>query len=155
MSGTDDKTTIATLTAQLAEARAMVGAVIEKAAEMLDSKASDEEAISSRYRGGSNPHHEHKALATFHRDNAASIRALDPDATAALSSIKREAEDAGIKIGLRAGAKVAREEAWPEDGTYQPHESNIEDAERGTVEVIEYAILALTPDEARKLGEDE
>lgn len=43
---------------------------------------------------------------------------------------------------IRRGDALAkiREEAWPEDGTYLPHEKQIEDAERATVEVIEDVI---------------
>lgn len=125
MSGTDDKTTIATLTAQLAEARAMVGAVIERAANLCD--------IHERV--------DHP-VASLLRQRATAIRALDPDATAALSSIKREAEDAGIKIGLRAASRIT---------AYMPGSQK----SKPILTPWKEAILALTPDEARKLGEEE
>ena len=67
------------------------------------------------------------------------IRALlEGSKPTALSSIKREAEDAGIKIGLRAGARVS--------------DAHYADGDMGNPG---HFVLALTTDEARKLGEDE
>lgn len=94
---TDDKTTIATLTAQLAEARAMAGAVLERAAYEC-AELAEHNAEERNWRDG----------ARQARQIAARIRALNPDASAALAEYVRPliaaAEERGRVKGLREAA---------------------------------------------------
>ena len=70
------------------------------------------------------------------------------------TGVKDEGADEYIRADLakaQAGALLRQAadacmEAWPEDGTYAPHERDIEGAERATVEVRQCAILAIDPD---------
>lgn len=95
-----------------------------------------------------------RAVADKLETKARQLTTLD-DATVALSRIKREAEDAGIKIGLLAGAKVDwsfGKEVADEAPDY------LSDWQRGLVAgqtVFRETILALTTDEARKMGGEE
>lgn len=141
---TDDKTTIATLTAQLAEAQTELTRMRDGLSETVETLA---EVKRDMWRNAAlqwtKADFLNWAIVQRITETLESARALlegsKPSHDAALSRIKREAEDAGIKIGLRAGATWLR--TVPEELAHR--------------QVYAAAILALTPDEARKLGEEE
>lgn len=82
--------------------QAAVAAALEAAAELLDGEADDLEASASRFRGGTNPHHSRRDLATVLRVRASNIRALitpaQHDALAAENATLRAERDEARKI---------------------------------------------------------
>lgn len=74
-----------------------------------------------------------RSIAVWFRAQASELRDLiTHEATTALDAVKREAEERGIQIGLRAAAEKLRSQGY---GTAVRQ------------------ILAIAPDEARKMGE--
>ncbi len=137
-----EATTIATLTAQLAEARSELTQMRDGLTEIANRHVPDQPMADGSDEASYIRKH-HTILRVMARDL---LERSKPDATAALSRIKREAEDAGIKIALLAGASAGLTAI---EGCLEEHLAMF------VAERVAPAILALTPDEARKLGEEE
>ena len=79
-SGMTQKTINAIRALPAASAEDVRAGALKEAAAYHESMAADEDALSARYRGGSNPWFAHVQAAKWHREHAAAILALIPEA---------------------------------------------------------------------------
>jgi hypothetical protein len=101
----DAAKTLRALSAALAASQAETAAAYEVAALVLDKEALVLEAEASRFRGGTNPHHERMAFASAARRQSNAIRALTPaDSKAALDRMIADAEERGMREALDAAS---------------------------------------------------
>lgn len=90
--------TLRALSASLTQSRAETAAAYERAAVTLDKEAASLRADASRFRGGTDPHHDRMNFASAAIKQASAIRALaTPEQTFALDAVRAEAREQGMR----------------------------------------------------------